>query len=655
MSNLTYQQRGNQDTRIPVGQRRTAGGKALEDNRGAFAAKQLKQGETAQRVEEEDELVQGKSGAAQLVKDDKEETAQAKFSDQGPPVQREEQPAKPNNTGLPDKLKNGIESLSGMSMDNVRVHYNSSQPAQLNALAYAQGTDIHVGPGQEKHLPHEAWHVVQQKQGRVRATVQMKGIIINDDSSLEKESDIRGEQAVSNQCFITKEVSIQPQKASQYQSMPIIQCMLIKKLADEEKNYYKLLAFQGEHDAIIDDLVERLPMVTNHRRGKCNIKVINKLSEANPPGLSPLELEYKKGAFTFKTDTMEPTVFLLKSYVNDCIRKDHIGDLVSTIEHELTHAAQQELNEQNGSDAVETEAYETELRSIANISLESMNLYELPTKEQINTSSGRLSSHAARIGQEANYTELINKAKEYLDSLPDLNLDFVQFRRTALQVEQGIQNNLRQLEKFILLVSFEGHEFHKKMREHDQYSLKWKEQAKLAKQRMTEIKEEIKKRNILTSPETSNGMLSALLASLTAVRGEHSKMDEHQNQLYDLIEPSLMTTLKKIGLIDTYLDKFSGSEIREALNTLLMEIMNLDDEITDIFKKMEKIAPVEEDVSDHTQYPYSKEVGEIAVQQVKESKKFSKLLLVLNKLKLGAPDRNHFTELVKEELNITLF
>jgi hypothetical protein len=49
-----------------------------------------------------------------------------------------------------------------MSMDHVKVHYNSSQPAQLNALAYAQGSDIHVAPGQEQHLPHEAWHVVQQ-------------------------------------------------------------------------------------------------------------------------------------------------------------------------------------------------------------------------------------------------------------------------------------------------------------------------------------------------------------------------------------------------------------------------------------------------------------------------------------------------------------
>ena len=90
------------------------------------------------------------------------------------PAQLQSPSPKPNHTGLPDNLKSGIENLSGMSMDHVKVHYNSSQPAQLNALAYAQGADIHVAPGQEQHLPHEAWHVVQQAQGRVQPTMQMK-------------------------------------------------------------------------------------------------------------------------------------------------------------------------------------------------------------------------------------------------------------------------------------------------------------------------------------------------------------------------------------------------------------------------------------------------------------------------------------------------
>ena len=102
-----------------------------------------------------------------------------------------------NNTGLPDNLKSGIESLSGISLNNVKVHYNSTQPAQLNALAYAQGTDIHIAPGQEPHLPHEAWHVVQQAQVRVKPKLQAKGTLINDDPALEHEADVMGRKAAA--------------------------------------------------------------------------------------------------------------------------------------------------------------------------------------------------------------------------------------------------------------------------------------------------------------------------------------------------------------------------------------------------------------------------------------------------------------------------
>ena len=104
---------------------------------------------------------------------------------------------KPNTTGLPDQLKEGAETLSGISLDDVMVHYNSSKPAQLNALAYAQGTDIHVGAGQEKHLPHEAWHVVQQKQGRVKPTMKLDGVPVNDNKSLESEADQMGLKATT--------------------------------------------------------------------------------------------------------------------------------------------------------------------------------------------------------------------------------------------------------------------------------------------------------------------------------------------------------------------------------------------------------------------------------------------------------------------------
>jgi hypothetical protein len=110
------------------------------------------------------------------------------------PIQRG---AKFNGTGLPDGLKAGVEALSGISLEGVKVHYNSAKPARLHALAYAQGTDVHLAPGQEGHLPHEAWHVVQQAQGRVRSMQMKGGVPINDDASLEREAEVMGSRAAA--------------------------------------------------------------------------------------------------------------------------------------------------------------------------------------------------------------------------------------------------------------------------------------------------------------------------------------------------------------------------------------------------------------------------------------------------------------------------
>lgn len=153
-----------------------------------------------------DELVQGKFVTQLQPEEEEKLPAQGKFVIQKAPLKEEEKPLqgkftvqrKANNTGMPDNLKSGIENLSGMDMSDVKVHYNSSQPAQLNALAYAQGSNIHIGPGQEKHLPHEAWHVVQQRQGRVQATTQLKeSVPVNDDPGLEHEADVMGAKALN--------------------------------------------------------------------------------------------------------------------------------------------------------------------------------------------------------------------------------------------------------------------------------------------------------------------------------------------------------------------------------------------------------------------------------------------------------------------------
>ena len=89
-----------------------------------------------------------------------------------------------------------MENLSGQNLDHVKVHYNSPKPPAVQAHAYAQGSDIHLASGQEKHLPHELGHVVQQMEGRVKPTTSVNGIAVNDNPSLEKEADVLGTKAL---------------------------------------------------------------------------------------------------------------------------------------------------------------------------------------------------------------------------------------------------------------------------------------------------------------------------------------------------------------------------------------------------------------------------------------------------------------------------
>ena len=142
---------------------------------------------TLQRQElEEEELMQGKFESVQRFEEE-EELLQGKFE----PIQKKE-----NSTGLPDNLKSGMENLSGMSLDHVKVHYNSAKPAAVQAHAYAQGSEIHLASGQEKHLPHELGHVVQQMEGRVTATTNVAGVNVNDNPGLETEATQMGEKAL---------------------------------------------------------------------------------------------------------------------------------------------------------------------------------------------------------------------------------------------------------------------------------------------------------------------------------------------------------------------------------------------------------------------------------------------------------------------------
>ena len=141
------------------------------------------------------------------VDDSEEMQGLSKYQDKISEDTSDDSPVKnPNNTGIPDALKTSIEQLSGYSLDDVKVHYNSDKPALLGAYAYAEGTNIYVGPGQEKHLAHEIWHVVQQKKGIVKANTQLgndSGTLANTETSLENQATKMGSKATETK--ITEE------------------------------------------------------------------------------------------------------------------------------------------------------------------------------------------------------------------------------------------------------------------------------------------------------------------------------------------------------------------------------------------------------------------------------------------------------------------
>lgn len=104
---------------------------------------------------------------------------------------------------LPSSVLGKMEGAFNTSFSDVKVHNNSSSATNMGALAYAQGNDIHFAPGQynpnstkgQELIGHELTHVVQQRQGRVKANTQAKGTPVNDDPRLEKEADDMGKKA----------------------------------------------------------------------------------------------------------------------------------------------------------------------------------------------------------------------------------------------------------------------------------------------------------------------------------------------------------------------------------------------------------------------------------------------------------------------------
>ena len=107
--------------------------------------------------------------------------------------------------GLPAPVRAKMEAALGADFADVRVHASSPRADALGAQAFAQGNDLHfaagaydpTSPAGQALIGHELAHVVQQRQGRVAATIQAKGAAINSDPALEAEADQRGAAAAA--------------------------------------------------------------------------------------------------------------------------------------------------------------------------------------------------------------------------------------------------------------------------------------------------------------------------------------------------------------------------------------------------------------------------------------------------------------------------
>ncbi|WP_313537508.1 DUF4157 domain-containing protein [Sphingomonas sp.] len=125
---------------------------------------------------------------------------------------------------LPDAVRAKMEAAFGTDFSRVRVH-EGPQAARIGAIAFTTGHDIYFAPGQyrpetvqgQQLLGHELAHVVQQRQGRVKAPG--SGVSVVQDYALEAEADRLGMRAAVFQA--TSLYKMAPGNGSAQQRMKI--------------------------------------------------------------------------------------------------------------------------------------------------------------------------------------------------------------------------------------------------------------------------------------------------------------------------------------------------------------------------------------------------------------------------------------------------
>jgi hypothetical protein len=141
-----------------------------------------------------------------------------------------------------------LESLSGYDLSDVRVHFQSDLPARVGARAFTYGEDIYVESGAEDALAHEAWHVVQQKQGRVSRIMAVNGVAVNDDPALECEAAVVGAAAARLEAPLANQDSPLPHLVCRSVTRPVTQRLVVIQDGDENISTAERLRYLLHYD-----------------------------------------------------------------------------------------------------------------------------------------------------------------------------------------------------------------------------------------------------------------------------------------------------------------------------------------------------------------------------------------------------------------------
>lgn len=177
------------------------------------------------------------------------EVSQLKAGDASAPRAPAAAVASGGGAPLPAAFRGRMERAYGTDFSAVRVHEDGAAQ-DMGAVAFTRGTNIHVSPGAadvsstrgQELLAHELTHVVQQREGRVRAEQRAGGVPINRDPGLEREADDRAAAAVRG---ATATSSPAPAGSATHGDDAPVQALhgMLGLFADKEINRYGWQAF----------------------------------------------------------------------------------------------------------------------------------------------------------------------------------------------------------------------------------------------------------------------------------------------------------------------------------------------------------------------------------------------------------------------------